>query len=551
MSRTNNVNISIILSVALLIIYISFSSCKKIPNPYANSDEKDTITYNLLKTSIAVQFFDANTNEYIIPEGGELLKVQIVGKSKNAVADIVGLQKDEYTLTNGIITFGLIPEAEFVPSQTTPICFTIISRLQNYLTATKEVMITAEGDYLLKVFMVRIDDPPPGVIIKRLFNVGNLVNGVLQDTISIATGNSEATIIIPGGVRLLNSDSIELVGNFNLSLVYFNNLEDKALAAFTGGGLTGSLLENSNTNSGVFFPAGLLTFEICDINWSIASIIEDDSLEIIMKISEQTYNPVSGSNIVVGDMVSLYSYLPDTGLWVFDQSNQVTDTLLNGLTVKAKTPCLNSLVFSWFEKNNCNQGSSFKVSGNCAQCNSVMFGGVVRKQADNSFVSNISCVGQWNETINIPFSTGGTPVYINWAQGDECNFCNVDPVVSPLFIDDMCSQQLIDLPFSDNGPVSKSINAYFVGTCVSDTNIIVLPSFNVWVRSIDATCWRWSSMKNGTALICDLIYGETYVIGTYYDGNWKEWEITITEETNYKFNMEFSQSVCSGVFGIL
>jgi len=159
---------------------------------------------------------------------------------------------------------------------------------------------------------------------------------VLQDTISIATGNSEATIIIPGGVRLLNSDSIELVGNINLSLVYFNNLEDKALAAFTGGGLTGSLLENSNTNSGVFFPAGLLTFEICDINWSIASIIEDDSLEIIMKISEQTYNPVSGSNIVVGDMVSLYSYLPDTGLWVFDQSNQVTDTLLNGLTVKSK-----------------------------------------------------------------------------------------------------------------------------------------------------------------------------------------------------------------------
>jgi len=97
-----------------------------------------------------------------------LLKVQIVGKSKNAVADIVGLQKDEYTLTNGIITFGLIPEAEFVPSQTTPICFTIISRLQNYLTATKEVMITAEGDYLLKVFMVRIDDPPPGVIIKKI-----------------------------------------------------------------------------------------------------------------------------------------------------------------------------------------------------------------------------------------------------------------------------------------------------------------------------------------------------------------------------------------------
>ena len=87
-----------------------FSSCKKIPNPYGDSNKKDTITYDLLKTSIVVQFFDANTNEYIIPEEGKELKVKIVGKSKDAIADIVGLQKEEYTPRKGILTFGLVPE---------------------------------------------------------------------------------------------------------------------------------------------------------------------------------------------------------------------------------------------------------------------------------------------------------------------------------------------------------------------------------------------------------------------------------------------------------
>ena len=95
-------------SVALLVFFISISSCKKIPNPYTDSDEKDTITYDLLKTSIVIQFFDANTNEYIIAEEGEEFTVRIVGKSKDAVADIVGLQKDEYNPIADILIISLL-----------------------------------------------------------------------------------------------------------------------------------------------------------------------------------------------------------------------------------------------------------------------------------------------------------------------------------------------------------------------------------------------------------------------------------------------------------
>lgn len=550
MKRLSNINISILISIVFLLIYVSFPSCKKIPNPYSDNDEKDTITYDLLTTSIYIQFFDANTNEYIIPEVGTELKVKIVGKSKDAVADILGFQKDEYIPRQGILTLGLVPEAEFVPSSGSPISFTILTELNGYLTSTREVIITNEGDYMLKIFMVNIDNPPPGVLIERSFDIGNLINGILQNTISISTSNLEAIVVIPAGAKLIDSDSINLAGKLNLTLAYYNNIDDKALAVFPGG-ITGTVIENNSTNSGVFFPTGTLSIEIYDSDWHKAAFIENDSLEISMVVDNQSYNPTTSSNVTVGDMVPLYSYLADTGLWIFDQEAIITDTLFGGLYTSVVTSNLDVYNFSWFEKNNCNQGSRFEISGGCNQCGSIMLDGVVRKQADNTYLSSISLASQRNEPASIPFSTGGTPVYIDWGQSNECNYCYVDPAASPLLIDDMCSQQLIELPLTDDSPVSMSITANFIGSCISDTNILILPSFGVWIRPVDATCWRWSSMKNGVAQICNVNYGETYVLGTYYNGIWEEWEITIAEETTFNFKIEFSQSVCSGVFGIL
>ncbi|MFK5855670.1 MAG: hypothetical protein QM503_06030 [Bacteroidota bacterium] len=159
--------------------------------------------------------------------------------------------------------------------------------------------------------------------------------------------------------------------------------------------------------------------------------------------------------------------------------------------------------------------------------------------------------GNRSEAVNIPFTTGSTPVYIDWSSDSECGFCAVSSSVNPLQIDDMCSQQIVELPLTDNGPVTMSINANFSGTCASDTNVLVPPSFGIWIRHTDAMCWRWSSMKFGTAQICGIIYGESYVLGTYYDGIWKEWEITVSEETSYDFEINFSQSVCHDVLGIL
>jgi hypothetical protein len=540
--------IIILLSSVFFLLYFSLTSCKKVIDPNTNYNEKDTITYDLLKTSVYVQFVDALTNEYIIPEIGEDIKVRIIGKSKDAVVDIIGLQKDEYIAKEGFITFGLLSDAEFTPSPASPINFTIIAKLPNYITSKKDVTLTNEGDYMVKIFMVNVDYPPPGVKIAKIYNAGVLINGVLQEDISISTQNQEAWLNIPGGTQLFKSDSTHLAGKLNITLAYYSGIEDKSLAAMPGG-IVGNVLENGSINSGVFFSSGMLSFEITDSDWQIASFIENKNIEIGMLISEQSYNPVTSSNIIDGDIIPFYSYSADTGMWVFQQETDITNQQ-GELYTTVETQELDCVNFSWFETNNCDQGSKFQIAGGCTQCKSVMVEGEVRKQIDNTFVSNIIVAGDWDEPANIPFSVGTTPVYINWNQNNDCNYCFVDPASSPLLIDDMCSQQIIELPLSDNSPVSMSITAYFSGLCPSDTNVLILPSFGIWIRPVDATCWRWSSMKNGVAQICNVVYGETYVLGTYYNGIWKEWEIEISEETIYYFKIDFSQTVCTDVFGI-
>lgn len=545
-----NIRTSILISAIIVLIYSGFTSCKKIQDPEEYRGEKDTITYDLLKTSIHIQFIDAATKASVIPENGEELRVKVVGNSSIFIADIMGIQKPEYFARHGVITFGLVPGMDFTPSPESPVSITVIAQLKDYITTAKDVTITSEGDYMMKILMVNEMNPPSGVILEQQNSAGNLVCGTLLEEVSVRTQNSEAIVIIPKGARLLDSDSVELAGKIDVTLTYHNTIDDNALAVFTGG-ITGTVIENKGVNDGIFFPTGLLTINIVDKDLKVASIIECNSVEIYMKMNEQAYNPKSGSHIIAGDSVPLYVHLSSAGLWKLDQFVCIKDNLLDGLYAHVKTKGLHSFHFSWFEKNNCNQRSTFKLAGNCTYYESIALNGVVRKQVDNSFVSNISLAAQWDESINIPFSTGSTPVYIEWEQVSEQNYCVVDPSTGSLFIDDMCSNQLIDLPLIDDGPQSMSITANFIGTCPSDTNIVILPSFGVWVRQVDAVTWRWSSMKNGVSQIYNVLPGNTYVFGTYYNGTWKEWEVEITEETSYTFEIDFDYSACKSIFGML
>ena len=549
-SLKNIIKTTLILTF-LISLQVSFYSCKKIPNPNGDLINKDTITYNLLKTSIFIQFIDANTNELIIPDPDKEIKIRIVGKSSKGIADIIGTQKQEYTIKNSFITFAVLPEAEFIPSATSPISFTVIAELPNYITIAKEITLTSEGDYIIKIPMVNLADSPESITTKQYFNEGVLVKGVLQQDLIFTTDDNTAIVKINAGTKLLTSDSTELAGSLNAVLTYYNSVNDKSLSVIPGG-ITASILDDYGTSSGVFFPAGVLTLDIYDTDWHKAAIVEDDSLNVAVKLSSQSYNPLTDLTISVGDSIPYYSYLADTGMWKFNAWANITDTIFGQLYSSIKVTTLTSVNLSYFKENGCNSRAHFRFSGECTQCSSVMVDGVVRKQDDNTYVSSITrpSGGDSIPTASL-IATGSTPVYIEWGQNTECNNCYVAPNISPQIISDMCLSPLLELPIVDDGSTTISIDASFSGVCESDTNVVILPSFGLWIKPINSTCWRWTSMKNGKAKICNVIYGDTYVLGTYYDGAWKEWEIQISTETSYDFSLDFSNYVCTNVFGIL
>lgn len=548
MNRYIKYFITALFSLTIVALYLNINSCKKIENPNSDKNIKDTITYDLIKTRIFIQYIDANTGNNLQVTDGRELTVAIVGKSGEAVCDIIGLQNDTYYPQNGFLTLALLPE--FSPGSSSPITFTIVSKMYNFVTSTKEVSLTREGDYLVKIYMINKEDPPEGVIVERMFTVGNLYNGALHSDVTISTPYNEVSVTIPAGTKLTDVNNVDLQRSLNLTLVYYNINNDRAMSCINGG-IAGTTMKNSIRNQAVIFPACVFDLEITDVDMTVAHNIFNKELQIEIIVPEGTYNPRTGADFKINDDIEIYNYKPDTGMWVYNKSMVISDNGSGVLSILSQSSELYSFTFCNTRVNSCSDGSVFSISGDCQDCGSVQIDGVIRKQADDSFVSEVSLAGPRANEINMPFTTAGTPVYINWDQANECNTCIVNPAISPMIIDNMCSPQVQQLPLSSTLPVSYFIDAVITGQCESDTNYVIFPSLGLWVRPVETQCWRWVGMEDGKSLICNIIHGETYIFGTYFNGTWQEWEVIIDEESDYSFKLIFSGADCNEIFGIL
>ena len=119
-----------------MLLTVGNYSCKKIVNPNAGKDSRDTIQYTSLKTRVFVEFVDAATNENITTYNGSILSAEVIGKSNLLVADILGNTKEKYFPQNGLLTFGLLPDIP--PSASSPVTFTIKTKLIRHLTAFRK-----------------------------------------------------------------------------------------------------------------------------------------------------------------------------------------------------------------------------------------------------------------------------------------------------------------------------------------------------------------------------------------------------------------------------
>lgn len=524
-----------------MIIFAS-NACKKIENPNSDLDIKDTLKYDYIDTRVFVEFTDAKTNKYLTSNQGDVIRVEVSGASSEIVRDIIGVEHEYYYPQEGFVSFGLLPET--LPTESNPIRFSIKSTIYGYLTQSREISICEPGDYYIKVSMINLSDPPEGVIVETLNNVGNLYNGVVFEDVTISTSNMEASVTIPSGTKLLDADTNILSGKLNLTLVYLNPETDMGLKTMQSG-IVSTVLNNGSHNV-LFSPGNIFELEIADSDWKKASIIEEKKLKYTALISSSVLNPVTGNFYSPGNKINFCVFNSESGVW----TNQSTDTIKAGNYLTGTTNQTGSFNFGNFKVNSCNGSSGFKLTGSCADCNSVLLGGVLRKSSDNSFISEIRIAGTHGITNFFSGTTGSEPVYIDWDNNPDSNTCIVNPAFSPSNIDNMCSQTALNLPLMEMTP-GLSVEGTFHGRCPIDTNYIILPSFGIWVRNINSSVWNWHSMVNGKAQLCNLVPGETYVVGMYFDNSWQYWDFVAMENRDYEFIINFSDDICRNVFGIL
>lgn len=532
-----------LLSAALTIILTlsmvtGFDSCKIDPMNGA----KLIINYDLIKTFINVQFVDAATGDLIGQSDNTEVKVVITGANADAVLDNTGVKKDEYYSTNGFMGLALNPNNEYVPTVSNPIKFTIVASLEGYISTSKGVTIGKEGTYNEKIVMTNISNPPNGVVVKEEKGIGNLVGGALQDEVTVKTQNDEASITIPAGTIIKDGDGNTLSGTLDITLVYFNNIEDESLAAFPGGLMT-TIIQDGQAQDGVFFSAGFLAIEITDQNGLTAEKFEVNTAELNMMVDDRTYNPETQAQVEDGNVVPLFSYNTENGEWNFDQEVTIEGGVRSTFDVTAQISHLSYWNFDWFWGFPCPDGIQFLFVGDYSACGCTEFTGIMRKQADNTFFSYIyfwACEGVPIQTLWAP---PDMPVSIEWDQG--CSSLIVDEDIT--YIQNLCAPDIMEIYFSVEGGNTTVVSVDIMGRCAANANVEVRPTYGAWYRPAGSWCWKWAFMYAGHVEICDVVIGQEYVIGTYFNGQWYEHTELVTQDTYIFWEIDLPDDFCTEI----
>ncbi|PLX08073.1 MAG: hypothetical protein C0598_12470 [Marinilabiliales bacterium] len=536
--------IKTLISISLALVILIFADACKVKNPLEGA--KLILNYDILNTYINVQFQDAATGNLIGFNDNTQVRVIVTGDGSEAVLDNTGVQKDEYKSSNGFMGLALNPNTEFVPSNTNPIKFTLVAKLDGYISTSQSMTITEEGTYNVKIVMTDISNPPNGVIVQEEKGVGNLEagSGTVQEEIGIKTQGDELEIIIPEGTVIKDGNGNPLGGSLDITLVYFDNLLDESLAAFPGGLMT-RVNQNGETLDGAFFSAGFAAIEITDENGVSAETFEENPVLLNMGIQAPTYNPETQASIAAGDQLPVYSYNTDNGEWTLEQTVTVESGSRSDFMATAELTHLSYWNFDWFWSFYCTYGVQFKFVGDYAGCGCAEVSGIMRKQADNTFFSYIyfyACDGQLNPTYYAP---ADMPVYIDWID----NGCSGIVVQEDMtYIDNLCSTDIIEVTLTTNGANRTNITVDASAYCVSNPDVEIRPTYGAYFRPVDSYCWRWSFMYNGYVEICDVEIGKEYVIGTYFNGEWYETNYTVQSADIFLWDIQLPSEACEQIF---
>ncbi len=548
--KTKNIfNLMAFVALAATIL-LPVNACKKPVSPLDGLQL--IIDYNLIKTTTDVQFTDITTGRVLSGDASSGAYMRYAGSSRDLVIDALGIayQNNQVAITRGVATLAYIPGQSTNPTVTNPISLNLFTRIPGYLSTVGRVNVTGLGRNFVNVNVVSLTNPPSGVIVRQAPNATITQNGRVVVGTEVQTPEGNARVIIPQNMLVRDALGGELNGNLSVTLVRFDNTNATAQRCLPGGSLPRVNRLDGSYQRGVFYSAGVVALEIEDHNGRFASTFSDGQITLVKEVSPQTYNPITRSNIAVGDVIPVWSLDEETGDW--REEGMATAELVNGkLQLTSFLSHLSYYNFAWFTETYCPTGMPIKFVSNLPLPGPFLIKGSVYRQDDNSFIDQILFWVENDQPHFITNAPAGLPVYIVW-DTEGSPFISVDAASQPTFIQDLCSSQPINVGLIVNqDPNMKTVNIHISLFCPTDPIVTIKPSFTAYYMPVQNPLNPIPiEMIEGMASIPGIYLGESYYVWIVYDGQEYGTEVVVTQDNYTYIDYEIPAEICDEISGL-
>jgi len=538
----NRKKLFIISAIALILGSLIFVKCKQIGDP--TDGLKLIINYNVIKTTLSVTFLDGATGDPIGYNDGRIVNVVVNGEDADKILDVTGAAKSSFTSASGFLGFGLDPA--FTPSTTNPINFTIVAECNGYASTSKPVAIYMESNQSIIITMVDLNNLPNGVT--RVFDNSIFVSDSVVDdevvvtTPTAGTTGTKAQLTIPQGTKIMDANGNILTGVLNTNIVYYNNIDDQALAAFPGG-LTALVNLNGNNENVMFYSGGFASIEIADASGVKAKTFQYSEPQLMIEMSSNTYNKNTGAHVEDQDTVPLWSYDLESGNWKLDEWTLVED---NGGVLQATSGLSHLSFFNldwWWPYSGPSIIGAFLrffyfVKDAGVDPETVALEITIRKKDDNTFINRYVIEAPIEEDYPIGgWGLGNVPVILEIRSLCDLTNSQFVEIIDP-------SQGVYPITLQNIQSTAQSISVSFEGYCPNNPDIIIRPTTPfVYRDECSGGNWIWAYMVDGLVTLHNMELNHLYRVGVYYDGEFHE-EGFEFDNTNQSYQIEFTQEVC-------
>jgi|GEM_PF-1112487 len=527
----------------LLVILMVADSCKKFD---LNTDDLDlTLNLDIIKTNYEIRFTDAATGRTIGENDEIIIRATIHGQDSLFVLDPSGDRYAEYTTLAGRLPLSLDPYLA-KPTEEDPVSFVVYAEADGYFPTSKLIETTTEGAHYEVIQLASLAAPPAGAVIKTVSNAGRSDNGILRDSMTVATDGLEASIALSPGTILKDKHGAPLNGSLKVTLSVFSVLENASREAFPGG-FMGKSDSAGITSDSFFESAGFFNLEISDESGRSLDKVTNGRITAEIMVDPSIVNPRTGLPVQEGDELPVWSYNEIAGRWQYES---VTRIKLSGtgLTAIAELPHLSWWTLGW-PGYTCNSNyylfttpaSSlleipvkyevrFFYSRNplWMYWGSLYFSGFPAPEQMAYVSSNYLNNNQWFRLSHWPVARFIRMVFVN--TDDACGSAEFSFWNTP----ETLNNQLCARANPDAYAISKIlITPQFLETrsralinveiLCQETQRKTVPTQQIYVRyrQQGSSCWRYEWITSGVSIIWGIEAGDTYEGQAAYQGRWQ------------------------------